>query len=121
MATHPSTFLGYWLTVLSRGNDEVVELKKEGLSDAEIARRVGISKQRVSQILHPKPKIMPKTIKPLEKQMLRASEAARLLGIHVNTIRRWSDAGILKVYRISARGDRRFRLKDIEHFLRLRR
>jgi len=49
--------------------------------------------------------------------MLTVREVARLLNIHSNTVRRWSDRGILKVYRITRRGDRRFKRKDITHFL----
>ena len=49
--------------------------------------------------------------------MLTVREVARLLNIHSNTVRRWSDRGILKVYRITRRGDRRFRREDISHFL----
>jgi len=41
--------------------------------------------------------------------MLTIKDVARLLHIHVNTARRWSDQGILKSYRITRRGDRRFR------------
>lgn len=49
--------------------------------------------------------------------MLTAGEVARLLHIHPNTVRRWSDKGIILAYRISKRGDRRFRRTDIERFL----
>ena len=49
--------------------------------------------------------------------MLTAREVARLLHIHPNTVRRWSDKGIIRAYRISKRGDRRFRRTDIERFL----
>ena len=49
--------------------------------------------------------------------MLTVREVARLLNIHSNTVKRWSDRGILKVYRITRRGDRRFRREDISHFL----
>ena len=49
--------------------------------------------------------------------MLTIKDVARLLHIHVNTARRWSDQGILKSYRITRRGDRRFRQEDIAHFL----
>jgi excisionase family DNA binding protein len=49
--------------------------------------------------------------------MLTVKDVARLLHIHVNTARRWSDRGIIKSFRISRRGDRRFRQKDIELFL----
>ncbi len=49
--------------------------------------------------------------------MLTTSEVARLLHIHVNTVRRWSDGGLIRAYRISSRGDRRFRQEDIARFL----
>jgi len=49
--------------------------------------------------------------------MLTVKDVARLLNIHVNTARRWSDQGILKAYRITRRGDRRFRQQDITQFL----
>ena len=49
--------------------------------------------------------------------MLTTSDVARLLSIHINTVRRWSNQGILKTYRIGSRGDRRFDQKDVEQFL----
>jgi excisionase family DNA binding protein len=49
--------------------------------------------------------------------MLTASDVARLLNVHVNTVRRWSNQGILKAYRIGSRGDRRFHEEDIANFL----
>jgi excisionase family DNA binding protein len=48
--------------------------------------------------------------------MLTTSEVARLLNVHINTVRRWSNQGILKAYRIGSRGDRRFRKEDIDSF-----
>lgn len=48
---------------------------------------------------------------------LSVTKAARLLGVHPNTIRAWSDQGRLRFYRINARGDRRYRLGDLQHFL----
>ena len=50
-------------------------------------------------------------------KMLTPTEVARLLHIHINTVRRWSDQGILRVYRIGPRGDRRFQKEDIAYFL----
>ena len=49
--------------------------------------------------------------------MLTVSEVARLLHVHTNTLRRWSDKGRIVAYRINPRGDRRYRLQDIDHFL----
>ncbi len=53
----------------------------------------------------------------LTRPMLTVREVARLLNVHSNTVRRWSDRGILKAYRITHRGDRRFRREDIISFL----
>ena len=49
--------------------------------------------------------------------MLTVKEVAQLLHIHSNTVRRWSDRGIIMAYRITRRGDRRFRQEDIARFL----
>ncbi len=51
--------------------------------------------------------------------MLTTSDVARLLNVHINTVRRWSNQGTLKSYRIGSRGDRRFRQDDITSFLSL--
>ena len=40
-----------------------------------------------------------------------------MLGVHPNTVRTWSDAGRLRYYRINPRGDRRYRLGDLQRFL----
>jgi diguanylate cyclase (GGDEF)-like protein/excisionase family DNA binding protein len=45
------------------------------------------------------------------------TKAARLLGVHPNTVRAWSDQGRLPCLRINARGDRRFRLDELQAFL----
>ena len=49
--------------------------------------------------------------------MLTVREVAQILHIHNNTVRRWSDQGLQKAYRITSRGDRRFRKEDILKFL----
>jgi excisionase family DNA binding protein len=49
----------------------------------------------------------------LTNSMLTVREVSQLLHVHSNTLRRWSDQGILKAYRIGPRGDRRFRPEDI--------
>jgi len=49
--------------------------------------------------------------------MLTIAETAHLLNVHINTVRRWSDQGLLKSYRIGTRGDRRFRQEDVYGFI----
>ena len=48
--------------------------------------------------------------------LLTTSEVARILSVHINTVRRWSNQGILQSYRIGSRGDRRFKKEDITTF-----
>ena len=45
--------------------------------------------------------------------MLTTGEVARLFGVHTSTVRRWSERGLLKAYRVGPRGDRRFRREDV--------
>ena len=45
--------------------------------------------------------------------MLTTTDVAHLLNVHINTVRRWSNRGILKAYRVGSRGDRRFRREDV--------
>ena len=52
-----------------------------------------------------------------KRSMLTVREVARLLNAHENTVRRWTDQGILRAYRIGSRGDRRFRRDDIIPFV----
>lgn len=49
--------------------------------------------------------------------MLKTGEVAHLLNVHINTVRRWSNRGILKAYRIGPRGDRRFPRQEVTGFL----
>ena len=52
------------------------------------------------------------------QRMLTVTEVAHLLHVHPNTIRMWSKIGVLKAYRIGKRRDYRFKVTDIETFLR---
>ena len=49
--------------------------------------------------------------------MLTVREVARLLHVHPNTLRRWSNKGAIRAYRITPRGDRRFKREEIDRFL----
>lgn len=53
----------------------------------------------------------------LMSDMLTVREVARLFHIHPNTLRRWSNNGRVKAYRINPRGDRRFKREEIAQFL----
>jgi excisionase family DNA binding protein len=48
---------------------------------------------------------------------LSISEAARMLGVSLSTVRRWSDSGVLPSYRTPG-GQRRYNRDQLEHFLR---
>lgn len=53
---------------------------------------------------------------PSNRLGLSASQAARVLGVSVSTVRRWSDAGALPGYRTPG-GQRRFSREQLEAFL----
>ena len=53
----------------------------------------------------------------LTNNMMTVSEASKILHVHPNTLRRWSDKGIIKSYCITPRGDRRFMSGDIYQYL----
>lgn len=53
----------------------------------------------------------------LLETMLTARQVAGFLHVSVCTIRRWSDKGMLRFYRLGPRGDRRYRREDVILFL----
>ena len=94
--------------------EEIAYLRESGLSYASIGRRLGICRERVRQIIGGRSTRKPKLD---GQQMLSTGEVCQLLGVHSNTVRRWSNKGILKAYRIGTRKDRRFKRRDIEELL----
>lgn len=48
---------------------------------------------------------------------LQKREAAEMLGVNPETLRRWDRNGKLKAIIISKRGDRRYRKEDIEKLI----
>lgn len=60
--------------------------------------------------------MLPITPRPIDAT-LTVTKAARHLGVHPNTVRTWSDQGRLRYYRINGRGDRRYRVSDLNRFL----
>ena len=53
-----------------------------------------------------------------DEPLLKVSEVADLMNAHPNSVRHWADIGLLPSYRIGLRGDRRFKLQDVNAFLR---
>jgi excisionase family DNA binding protein len=96
-------------------HDEVVKLRNAGLTYAEIGRKMGITKQRVAQIIKGQPEKKPNLNL---KAMLTIRDVAHFLNVHTNTVRLWTNKGMLKAYHIGSRGDLRFRLEDIDSFLK---
>jgi diguanylate cyclase (GGDEF)-like protein/PAS domain S-box-containing protein/excisionase family DNA binding protein len=50
-------------------------------------------------------------------ELITITEAARLAGVHRNTVRSWCASGRLSSVRINRRGDRRIRRRDVERFV----
>lgn len=50
--------------------------------------------------------------------LLTISEVAKQLHVHRNTVRTWANQGLLPTYRVGPRGDRRFKKRDVELFVR---
>lgn len=49
-------------------------------------------------------------------RLLKIKEAAEILNVHPETLRRWDEKRILRAVRIGKRRDRRYRRKDILAF-----
>ncbi|MFC1929651.1 helix-turn-helix domain-containing protein [Chloroflexota bacterium] len=45
--------------------------------------------------------------------MLTTGQVARLLDVHTSTVRRWSEQGVIKAYRIDPRASRKFLRRDV--------
>lgn len=50
-------------------------------------------------------------------KLLTIRQAAEILNLHIETLRRWDKSGKLKAVRIGSRGDRRYRKEDIERLI----
>jgi excisionase family DNA binding protein len=93
-------------------NKQIVVMRDKGLTYNAIGLRLGISGERVRQILNG---VAQKGLKSSELDPpLTTRDVSRRLNVHINTVRRWSQKGILKAYHIGPRGDRRFMKEDID-------
>jgi len=62
---------------------------------------------------------MPKKNTTLPK-LLTVRQAAEILNVHVETLRRWDKSGKLKAIRINKRGDRRYKPEDLEKLMEIK-
>ena len=53
----------------------------------------------------------------LQDKVLTVRDVAELLHVHPNTVRMWTNRGLLRAYRLGSRGDRRFTGRDLEEFI----
>jgi excisionase family DNA binding protein len=83
--------------------DRIIELHKRGLANTQIARVVGVTRQRVWAVLSTK-----RTKPKVETSVMSITGVAAILGVHPNTLRRWSNEGLIPCFRVGPRQDRRF-------------
>lgn len=50
-------------------------------------------------------------------KLLTIRQAAEILNVHAETLRRWDKSGKLKAIRVNERGDRRYKPEDLEKIL----
>ena len=94
--------------------DTMQALRTAGLTYKDIGFKLGISRERVRQIVNVQGRITPqKKLDKKEAALLRTADVARLLGIHTNTVRRWADDGSLRSYRVGKRGLYRGPIRDL--------
>lgn len=62
---------------------------------------------------------MPKSKDELPK-LLTIRQAAEVLNVHIETLRRWDTSGKLKAIRINKRGDRRYKPEDLEKLMKIK-
>jgi excisionase family DNA binding protein len=99
-----------WELIDNTGHKWLNELRN-GSSYAEIGRKLGLSRERVRQIIMGRAVTDSKASS--NDQILTISQASKLLNVHTNTLRHWSNQGKLTYYRIGARGDRRYSRRDL--------
>jgi excisionase family DNA binding protein len=56
-----------------------------------------------------------------QSQWLRTPEAAKYLGVHIETMRRWAREGAIPSAKLGNRGGFRFKREDLDRFMEARR
>jgi len=92
----------------------IIRMRNVGLTYDEIGLEFGLSRERIRQLYNNR-KRNNNHNKNINKPhlWLKTGDVAHLVNVHVSTVRRWADQGILKSYRVGPRNDRRFRKEDV--------
>ncbi len=53
----------------------------------------------------------------MDKQLYTMKETAEILGVSLNTLRRWDNEGTLKAFRLKPTSPRRYKIEVINKFL----
>jgi excisionase family DNA binding protein len=113
---------GGWRVIRNNGNERLANLRNKGLTYQEIGQIVGLTRARIAKLLGPNRRLDSVSVngRPSKSRhkLLSTTDAAELLSVHPNTIRRWSDNSLIPAYRVGKRLDRRFRRIDLEKFLK---
>ncbi|KKQ35692.1 MAG: binding domain protein, excisionase family protein, partial [Candidatus Woesebacteria bacterium GW2011_GWA1_37_7] len=51
-------------------------------------------------------------------KLLTIRQAAEILNVHIETLRRWDKSGKLKAIRVNDRGDRRYKPENLEKLMK---
>jgi len=51
-------------------------------------------------------------------KLLTIRQAAEILNVHIETLRRWDKSGKLKAIRVNDRGDRRYKPEDLKKLMK---
>jgi excisionase family DNA binding protein len=101
--------------------EHIIDLKKRGLRNCQIARELHVSRQYVSRVCRSRgydKERFPSAQDSRRSQdntLLTSGAAGRILGVSAVTIRRWADEGKIPCFRIDiGRKDRRFNCSDLE-------
>ena len=57
------------------------------------------------------------TKKSTQRDLVTVGQAAAILSVHPDTLRRWASAGVLRVYRVGPRRDRRFHRSEVARLM----
>ena len=101
----------------SKWREEAIKLREQGMSYAEIGRRLNISREWARKLASCV-KIKKGKVVLSENVMPTLRDVADYLNVHKNTLRRWVREGKIKASRINNRGDMRFNYADVMAFLK---